>query len=178
MSKQFILGVDKMRKGSIFIYYGQGRGKTTLAIGQGIRAVGEDLSVIMVQFLDYNNTKETIPLKKLEPEFKIFRFEKMRESINSLSEVVKKELEGEIKIAFQFTKKILETGECDLLILDGIIDAIERNYIEEDALCEILDRKQGYMDVILTGSNSFEKVSEKADFIYNICTEKKKDTCY
>lgn len=162
-----------MRKGSIFIYYGQGKGKTTLAIGQGIRAVGEDLSVIMIQFLDYNNTKEAIPLKKLEPDFKIFRFEKMRENIVDLSESSKKELEGELRLAFQFTKKILETGECDLLILDGVTDAIEKKYIDENALCEILDKKQSYMDVIITGTHIFENISQKADYIYNICTEKK-----
>lgn len=164
-----------MRKGSIYIYYGQGRGKTTIAIGQGIRAVGEDLGVIMIQFLDYNNTKETIPLKKLEPDFKIFRFEKMRDTIYNLTDSCRKELQGEINTAFQFSKKILETGECDLLILDGIIDAVEKEYITEDALCEILDRKQNYMDVILTGTGKFEKISNKANFIYSICTEKKSE---
>ena len=69
-----------MRKGNVYLYYGEGRGKTTLAIGQGMRAIGEELSVVMVQFLDYNHNKEYVPLKKLEPEFRAFRFEKQSES--------------------------------------------------------------------------------------------------
>lgn len=162
-----------MRKGNIYVYYGEGKGKTTLAVGQGIRAVGEELRVIMIQFLDYNNTKETVPLKKLEPEFKIFRFEKMRENINDLNEHSKKELENEVKTAFTFSKKILETGECDILILDGILEAIARGYITENGLCEILEKKPSYMDVIMTGSTIYECVSQKADFIYHIATQKR-----
>lgn len=162
-----------MRKGNIYVYYGEGKGKTTLAVGQGIRAVGEELKVIMIQFLDYNNTKESVPLKKLEPEFKIFRFEKMRENIDDLNENSKKELENEVKTAFNFSKKILETGECDILILDGILEAIAKGYITEDSLCEILDKKTSYMDVIITGSTIFGYVSEKADYIYHITTQKR-----
>ncbi len=161
-----------MRKGYIYVYYGEGRGKTTLAVGQGVRAVGEELSVIMIQFLDYNNNKESIPLKKLEPDFKVFRFEKMRNSIEDADEAVKKEVYNEVQTAFNFTKKILETGECDMLILDGIVDAIEKGYLSEASLCESLERKPSYMDVIISGSTLTDGIRKDADFIYKICTEK------
>lgn len=162
-----------MRKGSIYVYHGEGKGKTTQAIGQGIRSVGEGLTVIMIQFLDYNDNKEAIPLKKLEPDFKIFRFEKNRDDIDHLNEEETKELIGELQMAFQFSKKILDTGECDILILDGINEAIKHRFIDEDAVCEILDKKPTYMDVIMTGSELYPKIAEKADYIFNICTEKR-----
>lgn len=161
-----------MRKGNIFIYYGEGKGKTTLAIGQGIRAVGEGLSVIMIQFLDYNNTKEGIPLKALEPDFRIFRFEKIRENINEFDDNTKKDILMEIKNAFNFTRKIIETGECDVLILDGIIEAVEKEYISKEDLCYILSKKEAYMDIILTGTTVDDLLKEKSDYVYKISKEK------
>lgn len=162
-----------MRKGYIYIYYGEGKGKTTLAVGQGVRAVGEGLTVVMIQFLDYNNTKESVPLKKLEPEFRIFRFEKMRTSIQDIDDSTKKEVLSEIRNAFNFTRKIIETGECDMLILDGIIEAIEDGYIKEDELQELLNKRLSYMDVILTGRTLHDLIAKKSDYIFRICTEKK-----
>lgn len=162
-----------MRKGSIFVYYGEGRGKTTLAIGQGIRAVGEGLSVIMVQFLDYNNTKESIPLKKLEPDFRIFRFEKIRDYFDKTNENLVKEIKNEIRNAFNFTRKIIETGESDMLILDGVIEATENGFIKEEELCELFDKKLSYMDIIITGTTLHHLISDKADYVYHIKSEKK-----
>lgn len=161
-----------MRKGYVYIYYGEGKGKTTLAVGQGVRAVGEGLTVVMIQFLDYNNTKESVPLQKLEPEFRIFRFEKMRTSIQDIDESTKKEVLSEIRNAFNFTRKIIETGECDMLILDGIIEAIEDGYIKEDELHELLNKRLSYVDVILTGRTLHDLIAEKSDYIFRICTEK------
>lgn len=62
--------------GSIQVYYGNGRGKTTAALGLGIRAAGVGKQVIMVQFLKKKHSDTLDFLKKLEPELQIFRFEK------------------------------------------------------------------------------------------------------
>ena len=71
-----------MREGHIAIYYGKGKGKTSIAVGRGMRAIGEDLRVVMIQFMDYHNSKETALLKKMEPDFRVFRFEKDRAGVN------------------------------------------------------------------------------------------------
>ena len=54
-----------MRQGQISIYYGMGKGKTAVAVGRGMRAIGEEQRVVMIQFLDYHNSKEIALLKKL-----------------------------------------------------------------------------------------------------------------
>ncbi|MCI8342162.1 MAG: cob(I)yrinic acid a,c-diamide adenosyltransferase [Firmicutes bacterium] len=160
-----------MNSGNIYMYYGDGKGKTTLAIGQGMRAVGEGMSVVMIQFLDYNHNKEYIPLKKLEPEFRAFRFEKQRESIEIADE---NELRNEINLAFNFSKKILETGESDMLILDGITDAVESGYINEEDLVQLLEGNS-YMDIIITGGAKCPKIADCADYVYSINIDKRPD---
>jgi len=162
-----------METGNIFVYYGEGRGKTSLAIGQGIRAIGAGKKAVMIQFLDYNNTKEIIPLKKLEPDFRVFRFEKNRQELNLSDDTIKKEIGNEIRLEFQFANKIIETGECDLLILDGILEAVGAGLIGEDELIDCLTKKEGNMDVILTGGPIFEKLTVAADSVYHISIEKK-----
>lgn len=158
-----------MRKGHVFAYYGNGKGKTALAVGVGMRAIGEELNVIMVQFLDNCHAKELIPLKRLEPDFRVFCFEKRREI---MTEQAYKELTGEVRNAFNFAKKILETGECDVLILDGIFDTIDKGFVQVEELCAILAKRPSYMDVILTGANLPEGILLQAEAVVHIQTEK------
>ena len=107
-----------MRQGQISIYYGMGKGKTAVAVGRGMRAIGEEQRVVMIQFLDYHNSKEIALLKKLEPDFRIFRFEKDRaaEDVQGAEndEALHKEIFNEIRNAFNFAKKIVDTGECEI----------------------------------------------------------------
>ena len=55
-----------MRKGKIIVYYGGGKGKTCVAVGRGLRAIGDGLRVVMIQFMDYYNSREMSLLKKLD----------------------------------------------------------------------------------------------------------------
>ncbi len=167
-----------MRQGQISIYYGEGKGKTSIAVGRGLRAIGEDLQVVMIQFLDHYNSKEITLLKKLEPDFRIFRFEKDRSEAAALDaeadEAMRKEIAGEIRNAFNFTKKIVDTGECEMLILDGVLECVEKNYLTETELQELIEKRPEYMDVILTGRILPMGLVEKAESIYQIFTEKSK----
>ena len=71
-----------MRKGNVFVYYGKGKGKTSLAIGRGIHELSHGHSVIMVRFMGCDNKTEIEPLKKLEPDFRVFCFEKTRDFVD------------------------------------------------------------------------------------------------
>lgn len=165
-----------MKQSQISVYYGAGKGKTAVAVGRGIRAVGEGRRVVMIQFLDYYNSKESTLLKKLEPDFRMFRFEKERDGMDlrdmEIDEALQKEILGEVRNAFNFTKKIVDTGECEMLLLDGILECVEKGYVQESELEELLDRRTVSMDIILTGTILPEGLSEKAESIYQIKTEK------
>ena len=63
-------------EGRVEVYCGQGRGKTSCAIGQCVKAAGQEKQIIMVQFLKGKETEELSFFKRLEPEVQLFRFEK------------------------------------------------------------------------------------------------------
>lgn len=160
-----------MRQGQVSIYYGAGKGKTCVAVGRGLRAIGDDLRVVMIQFMDYHNSKEITLLKKLEPDFRIFRFEKDRE-VTELDEATRKEMSGEIKNAFNFARKIIDTGECEMLLLDGVLECVEKEFLTVAELQELLEKRPAFMDMILTGDTLPPSIAAGADCIYQIRAEK------
>lgn len=157
-----------MEKGLVQIYCGNGKGKTTAAIGLGIRAIGRDLKVIMIQFLKHSDTGECKTLKGLEPDFKVFHFEKPRGFTWSLTPEEREEKKIEIKNAMNFARKVLETGECDILILDEILGAIQGGFIVEDEICNMIDNKPDTVELVLTGRVLPDSIAEKAGYISKI----------
>ena len=65
-----------MRKGNVFVYYGKGKGKTSLAIGRGIHELSQGHSVIMVRFMGCDNKTEIEPLKNLSQILEYFVLKK------------------------------------------------------------------------------------------------------
>lgn len=157
-----------MEKGLIQVYCGQGKGKTTAAIGQGIRAVGQELKVIMVQFLKGRRVGEVETLKRLEPSFKVFFFEKQKKFTFEMDEEEKKDLMSDIQNAMNFAKKVLDTKECDVLILDEVLSVIENKLLTEEELMGLISNKPEGMELILTGSVLPEGLEPKVDYISRI----------
>ncbi len=158
--------------GNIQIYYGLGRGKTTAALGLGIRAAGIGQQVIMVQFLKKKHSETLDYLKRLEPELQIFRFETASCGYFELSEEKKQEQQSNIKSALSYTRKVIDTAQSDLLILDDILGLVEHGIITEDELLELLSLRDESMTIILTGRTICPKVAKLAECIYRIEVEK------
>ena len=105
-----------MDKGSIHIYCGEGKGKTTAAIGQGIQEASQGRSVIIIQFMKERNAEAIGFVQRLEPEIKLFRFQKAEEAFEDLPDAEKAE---ELRALFE------AKGEYTSLILTGIYPAKE-----------------------------------------------------
>ncbi|MCM8710057.1 cob(I)yrinic acid a,c-diamide adenosyltransferase [Clostridium sp. SYSU_GA19001] len=153
------------KKGCVQIYTGNGKGKTTAAVGLAVRAAGNGLKVYMVQFLKSDFTGEVESAKKLEPNFKIFRFEKRRGFFWTLNEEEKKELKEEIQEAYRFCFKVLKERQCDILIMDEIMGALSNELVSKEQMLELIDVRPEDMELILTGRNVPEEILEKADLI-------------
>lgn len=157
-----------METGSVQVYYGAGRGKSTAALGRAILAASEGKTVFIIQFLKGKTNNEMELLKRLEPEIKFFRFEKSEEHFNELSREQKQEEAINIKNGMNFARKVLCTGECDLLILDEVLGLLDNALIQVEELKNmILARPEG-MKVILTGRILNEELKAFADEVYHI----------
>ena len=157
-----------MENGLVQVYYGTGKGKTTAAIGLGVRAIGNDYKVIMIQFLKSDMTGECRVLKDLEPYFKVFHFEKRRGFTWQLTPEEKQELRSETTNALKFASKVMDTGECDVLILDEVLNSVEAGIISEDELYELICNKSDDVELVLTGRKLPIRIAEKADYISHI----------
>lgn len=149
------------------MYYGNGKGKTALAMGQGIRAIAKGKRVGMIQFLDYYEFQEFQPLKSMEPNFRVFKFQKEKELPDETSG-----LKNEVAQALIFAKKILETGEYDLVILDGILDAVGRHALSEEEVLELLEKRSYDVDVVLTGTAHCSRIQAACSYVCHMETEK------
>lgn len=159
-----------MDKGIIQIYYGEGQGKTSAALGNAIRKASNGQSAYVVQFM--KGQLDTEYLTRLEPEVKVFRFERCSEGFDALDEAEKQEQKQNIQNGLNFAKKALVTGQCDMLVLDEVLGLVKEGMATEDQILEVLQAKFLYTDVILTGRDSLPRVFDMADNILNIVPEK------
>ena len=154
--------------GSIQIYYGEGKGKTTAALGICIREAGLGKSVMIVQFLKGRDCKELDLLKRLEPEIKLFRFEKAHSGYSELTSEQKEEEYQNIKNGLNYVRKVLTTGQCDILVIDELLGLINYEILSVEAARELLQEKNEEMELILTGRVLPEGLADMADDIYQI----------
>ena len=161
-----------MKQGAICIYSGDGHGKSPAALGEAVLTAAAGGSVVIIQFLKGKGLKDTEFIHRLEPEIKIFRFEKSDVNFDELSEDKKQEEILNIKNGLNYAKKVLSTGECDLLILDEVLGLIDNRIITVGDLEEILSQKLEDTRIILTGITMTDEVCMLADDVSRIETHK------
>ncbi len=155
-----------MEKGIIQVYYGEGQGKSSAALGNAIRKASNGQIAYVVQFM--KGQLDTDYLSRLEPELKIFRFERCAEGFAELNEEEKNEQRQNIQNGLNFAKKALMTGQCDVLVLDEILGLVEEGMATEDQIIDILRNKSLYTDVILTGRDLLPGVAKMAGSVLEI----------
>lgn len=160
-----------MAKGLVYIYAGDGRGKSPAALGRAMQAAVQGKNVVIIQFLKGKELENSDFLRRMEPEIKLFRFEKSDENFAMLSEEKKKEEINNIKNGMNFAKKVLATGECDLLILDEMLGLVEREIVSVEELKAMLECREE-TSIILTGVKLADDICILADEVSKIETVK------
>ena len=163
--------VPIMERGIVHIYTGDGRGKSHAALGRAVQAAAAGEQVVIIQFLKGKGLEDTEFVRRLEPEIKLFRFEKSDEFYEELPEEKKAEEDMNIRNGMNFAKKVLSTGECNLLILDEVLGLIEKNIISVEDVENLLNQR-GETDVILTGISLNDEICSLADEVSKIETLK------
>ena len=152
-----------MENGAVQIYYGEGHGKTNVAIGSAICAACEGKQAVVIQFLKG---------KKLEPEVKFFNFSRAGILFEQLDEESKQEEIMNIKNGFNYAKKVISTGADMVVVLDEMLGLLDLHLISKEELSDMLASRPDDVTVIMTGRVLDDGIREMADEIYNIASEK------
>jgi len=154
--------------GQIYVFTGKGHGKTPAALGEALKRAIKGDRVIVIQYLKGKGVTESDFLSRLEPEIKIFRFEKSEDNYSDLSKDRQDEENINIVNGLNFAKKVLTTGSCDLLVLDEVLGIVDNGILTTAELREMLLTREEHMDVILTGITLEKDIQEIADGISTI----------
>ena len=161
-----------MKRGKVQAYYGYGRGKTSAALGYAIQEASKGGKSVVLQFLKERDDDEIEFVRRLEPEVKLFRFQKAADLYDNLSEESQFEEQMNMKNGMNFARKVLVTGECSLLILDEVLGLIDKKIITPDELIKLLSARAEDTTIILTGRVMDERILPYIDEVYRIQAEK------
>lgn len=181
------------KKGYIHIYTGEGKGKTTAALGLALRAIGQGLKVFVIQFMKGGAyTGEFISAKNFLPNLEILQFgrpclkEQKQLKLSNLDaenppfDFVREEIEcGDcrycflndeiqkdyVEQAFQKASEVINQGQHNLVILDEINLALSFKFLETERVLALLKNKPEQVEVILTGRHAPSELLLIADLV-------------
>lgn len=153
--------------GRIHIYYGHGKGKTTAAVGQIIRAAGCGLNVLVFQFLKNNSSNERNILEQI-PNITCLAGREKTKFVSQMNGEEKAELRHYNTKALDEIVKFC--SPFDILFMDEILCAVQLNLLNEDKLISFLKHKPRGLEIIMTGHEVSDRMLDLADYV----TEMKK----
>lgn len=154
------------RLGLVQIYTGDGKGKTTAAVGLAVRANAQGLRVCYMSFHkdpQYYKSGEQKNLKKLGINVKYFA--KDHPMCWTNKKASREKLCGDCQKGLKFINKVFKDKEYDILIVDELNVSVRDGFLkEEEVLCMIEEKPSG-MELVLTGRGATKKMIAKADLV-------------
>ena len=154
-------------EGRVEIYCGQGRGKTSCAIGQCVKAAGQEKQIIMVQFLKGKETEELSFFQTFRTRSTVISFLKKYERLyEDLNEEEKKEQDHFIYNGLKYAHKVIDTRQCDMVVLDEVLGLLDLGLLKTEELVEMLENRSDDQTIIMTGRQIPEALIPYADAVY------------
>jgi len=146
--------------GLVQIYTGDGKGKTTAALGLAMRAAGHNFKIAIIHFMKLWDYGEVASLRRLGID--LFRY--------GTTEFVDPKNPSPIDLeqankALSKAEELIEKANYDVLILDEITVAVDFNLIPLKKVVDLLDKKPDNLELVLTGRNCPQELIEKADLV-------------
>ncbi|WP_249290066.1 cob(I)yrinic acid a,c-diamide adenosyltransferase [Bianquea renquensis] len=154
-----------MRTGLVHAYFGEGKGKSTAALGLGLRCAGSGMTVFVIQFLKSSQSGELEAVKRLEPAFKIFRFDRMRREIWPSTAQQMEESRKDSANAMQFARKVMSAHQCDVLILDEVLTAIAQRIVELNEVLDLIEKKPTDIEIVVTGKTLPDAIYRRSNYV-------------
>ena len=178
LKKKIVVEGDENKEhlGLVHVVTGDGKGKTTSSLGLAVRALGSNLSVYMIQFLKSGTTGEIYTIQKHLSGMNIIQFgvDAVRERQQKLdifrdkgSKFVFNPDEEEKEAAmmgFAHAKKIINSGEYNLVILDEINVVLDKGLIPVKEVLELMEN-HGNVELYFTGRDAPQEIIDKADYV-------------
>ncbi|HEX5904534.1 MAG TPA: cob(I)yrinic acid a,c-diamide adenosyltransferase [Candidatus Nitrosocosmicus sp.] len=154
-----------MSIGLIITYFGNGKGKTTAALGIALRAIGYDLNVCMIQFIKGEwNYGEIYSSNRLKPNFELIiagkGFIGILDDDHDISEHI-----DSARTALEIAKEKINSLRYDTVILDEVNYALKLKLIEERELLSLLQSKPPAVNIILTGNYVTDRILNISDLV-------------
>ena len=151
------------REGKVQLYTGDGKGKTTAAVGQAIRALGHGHRVLLVQFLKGRPSGEV----KILGEMKNVTVERFGSSKFVCGKPTPEDTEL-AKKGFERAREAVLSGDYELVILDEINLLIDYNMIDVSQVVDLIKKRPKGVELILTGRNAHPRIVDAADLVSEI----------
>jgi len=150
-----------MDRGYIQVYTGDGKGKTTAALGLALRAAGAGLRVFIAQFVKNRACSEHEALERFSDLITVKQF---GEGLIIGRETTRSDIDS-ARSALKEAEYAISSGRYRVVILDEINIALHYGLIELDDVLHILENKPGAVELVLTGRHANEKIIEMADLV-------------
>jgi len=153
-------------RGYIQVYTGEGKGKTTAALGLALRAAGRGMRVAVIQFLKGETSGEQLFATRYHP-FEIIQLNKgncFRQTLDELRPITEQTL--------SLAEEKLTKGDYDIIVLDEIFTALNKELITTAQVIDLLDKKPENVELVLTGRKAPREVIERADLVTEMAAVK------
>jgi len=158
-----------MNTGLIHLYIGEGKGKTTAAIGLAARAAGSGMRVVFGQLLKGRKSGEVASLEALG--VRVIRTDKEQGFIWEMDEEEKEACRAEqVRLFNEIWGIIFNEKDVDLLVVDEALDVLAEGLLGEEMIRDVLEKKPAGLEIVCTGREAPDWMFEIADYV----TEMKK----
>jgi len=164
----------RLTRGLVEVYTGDGKGKTTAALGLALRAVGHGLRVCFVQFAKSDWDKgERKAVECLSPQFALFSFAAPRWGDPSKAPPgtpwwllpPSEEDRTQAQEGLAFARRALTEGDYDLVVLDEVFAALRHGLVTLDQVLEVIRSRPAHVELVMTGRNVPPEIVEAADLV-------------
>ena len=153
----------------VHVYHGDGKGKTTAAMGLAIRSAGVGNLVVIVQFLKGSPTGEIEVLSRIQ-EITVLRNQEDLGFVKWMTEEEKKQAEMMHNINLMQAIELINQGKCDLLVLDELASTYNYGLVDQNMVQTLLEMRPKDLEIVITGREPAQLFMDHADYI----TEMKK----
>lgn len=158
---------ERMSSGLIQIYFGDGKGKTTAAVGQAVRAAGQGMRVCFVQFMKSVpfSIGERVSLRSLNRNIRVIVHEYPKDLYVNFKVTDVKRFSQEVGHFLETVDLVAQSGQFDLLILDELGSVLQLGLVSEKRILDLLGSCSSGLDVVMTGWVFPQNLLDAADLI-------------